>query len=241
MAIQIISNQGIYLDGYDLQSVTNAIALKYSADAKDTTVLGQSTMTRIGGLKNVAASASGFVNAGTADLAMFSDVGLQDFPVTFGGDGDVYGSTSYFLNGDIGQLKEGAKVGDVLAYDLSVESSSNALVRGTIMLQSRLAALTTTGAGTSKQLGAVSATQKVYACIHIWQVGTGSITPIIESDSTNSFSGAQTTRISFNAASAVGGQFKSTAGAITDTWWRVKYTISGGAPSFLAVCSIGIQ
>ena len=102
--------------------------------------------------------------------------------------------------------------------------------------------LTATGNGTSQQLGAVTSAQKVYAAIHIWSISgtsTPTITVKIQSDDNSSFTSA-TDRITFTAATAIGSQYKATAGAITDTYWRANYTITGTNPIFAIAISCGI-
>ena len=43
-----------------------------------------------------------------------------------------------------------------------------------------------------------------------------------------------------SAATAKGGQFSSATGAITDTYWRATWTVSGTSPSFQTRIIIGI-
>jgi hypothetical protein len=64
----------------------------------------------------------------------------------------------------------------------------------------------------------------------------------LQSDADSS-AGSESTRITFDDVSNVSGpyaQWTSVAGAITDTWWRLNYTISGGAPSFTVALIIGV-
>jgi hypothetical protein len=49
------------------------------------------------------------------------------------------------------------------------------------------------------------------------------------------------TRLTFAQKTAAGYEFKSAAGAITDDWWRVDWTIGGTAtPTFSFVVAVGI-
>ena len=69
---------------------------------------------------------------------------------------------------------------------------------------------------------------------------TPSITARVESAPAEAFA-APTTRLTFDAATAAGGQALRTDGtAITDTWWRVAWTITGTTPSFLLAAALGI-
>ncbi len=53
--------------------------------------------------------------------------------------------------------------------------------------------------------------------------------------------GSPTTRMTFSQMTARGAQFASVAGAITDPYWRVKWTLGGSTPGFALVVAIGIQ
>jgi hypothetical protein len=58
----------------------------------------------------------------------------------------------------------------------------------------------------------------------------------------NTTFGAPTPRLTFSASTAIGGQILRTDGTpITDTWWRMAWTISGTTPSFLFAAALGIQ
>ena len=236
----LIRDQAVYFDGYDLQNRTKTVGITYSAGIMDASVLGSAWEQKLASIKSVVAAIDGFANFDATDLALFNSISQYDKPITFTVKDDTAGSPAYFFNAAVADLKLGGKVGDVFPFAISAHSSSQPLIQGTISLNSRGTPLTTSGNGVGRQLGAVASGKKMYSCVHIWQVGTGTITPIIESDSTNSFSGAQTTRITHTALSAIGSEIKTAAGAITDTWWRTKYTISGGAPSFLAINTLGI-
>lgn len=242
MAIQIIKDQGVYFHGYDLQGLTNAVALEYGADMQDVTTLGMTTRKRIGGLKHVAARVEGYLDCAVAsEQAIFDNIGVANKPITFGLTGDADGDACAFFNAVEGELGTGAEIGEVLPFSVSAEASAGGkLVRGTIMLNSRSAALTSSGNGTARQLGALTSAQSLYAVAHFWNVGTGSVTVKIQSDATNSFSGSETDRITLSAQSAIGSQLSSVAGAVTDTWWRVNYTISGASPSFKMLVALGI-
>lgn len=101
----------------------------------------------------------------------------------------------------------------------------------------------TTGSGTAYQLGAVAAGQKVYANLHVLDVSgtsTPTITVKVQSDNDSGFA-SPTDRFSFAAATAVGGESVRAAGAITDDWWRVSWTITGSTPSFLFLVTFGIE
>lgn len=113
------------------------------------------------------------------------------------------------------------------------------LVRGVLATSQTV---TATGNGTGHLLGAVTSAQRVWAGVHFLTAGgtTPSCTVVLESDDNAGFTSA-TTRITFTAATARGAQWSSAAGAITDTYWRFRWTVSGTSPSFQIRGFVGIQ
>jgi len=115
--------------------------------------------------------------------------------------------------------------GDVLPYRLSAKSQSGGyLGRGRVMLPK--AAYTATADGTKYQLGAVSATQKLIATLHVFSAVTGTWDFDIESDA-DAGAGGETTRGSFTQVAAASGptqQVIEVAGPVTDTYWLVEMT-----------------
>ncbi len=117
--------------------------------------------------------------------------------------------------------------------------SNTPLVRGILATSETV---TATGSGTGHQLGAVSDSQSIYAGIHLLTAGgtTPSITVILESDDNSGFSSA-TTRATFTAYNYREGEWRSVVGAITDDYWRFRWTVSGTNPSFQVRGFLGIQ
>lgn len=235
----IIRDQAVYFEGFDLQARTKAVQIDYSAALLDATTLGNKSVVRLGGLKTIVFSCKGNMDADAADVAMFTDISGIDKPITASAVDDTEGTLAYFFKAGLADYKTGASVGEILPFELDADSSSGPLVNGTIMAQTRLTPATTSGNGTARALGAIASGKSLYSALHVWGLGTGTVTAIVESNSTNSFSGAQTARITHTATSAVLGEIKSLAGPITDTWWRTKYTISGASPSVKLINVLG--
>lgn len=132
------------------------------------------------------------------------------------------------------------EVGEVIPWSADWEGNSP-VARGRCVHPSGIPR-TANGNGTGYQVGAVAATQKLYANLHVLSIaGTAAptLTVFVESSADNTFA-APTVRGTFAAATAKGGQSLQIAGPITDQWWRVRWTISGTTPSFLFVAAIGI-
>lgn len=246
MALYVLTDCKLWLGEYDFSGDHNALALNYSSELEDVTTFGDDTRTRIGGLKTVAAELEGFVSvsdgANDQDDVMFANVGISDKLMTIGPEAGVDGEIAYFFLSNEANYTPGAAVGEAMRFTVSAEASEGAggLVRGTIMHN---ATRTATGNGTGRQLGAVSSTQKLYAGIHVPTASDGDTLDVtIESDATNSFSGSETIRGTFTQISAITSEWLTPiAGAITDTWWRVRYVIAGVSPSYEFITTIGIK
>jgi len=264
MSTKIIQDSKLYVGGYDLSGDMSALAIDYRAEMKDNTSLGDSTRSRIGGLKTTKMQHEGLWNS-TPDNIFFSNIGLSGTLITIAPETGAEGELCYALDTVGGQYSPGAKIGDMFAFSVSAEAQGD-LVRGTIMLN---ATKTATGSGTSRQLGAVASGQKLYAGLHVLAVsGTApTLDVIVESDDNSGFLSG-TTRITFAQRSSIGHEWVSKVlktGDLIDNranlidtwpdfdsgagtglpdladWWRISYTIGGTGPSFTFVAIIGIQ
>ena len=102
---------------------------------------------------------------------------------------------------------------------------------------------TATDDGTPRTLGSVLAGEALYAALHVTAVtGTNpTLDVVIESSATGSFSGEETTRITFTQADGITSEWSSVAGAVTDTHWRVTWAIGGtDTPTFTFAVIAGI-
>lgn len=251
MARFILLNTRLFAGGVDLTTRSNKVELTPEVEAKESTSFQpegtEPWVELLGGLRSLKLSAGGQWEAGDAskvDNASWSDLGgiipWSACPV-----GAAEGSLAWLTSGLRTSYKLGDQIGEVAPWEAQA-SGSGALVRGSVA-HAPGTARTVSGTGTVVQLGALSASQRLYAALHVLSVaGTGSpsITVRIESDDAVGFPSA-TTRHTFLAATAVGGQpFGGAAaqvvGPVTDTWWRPAWTITGTAPSFLFLVTWGI-
>lgn len=234
-----------YVNGYDLTGDTNNTSLNIGVDTLDTTPFALTTVARrrMAGLEDVQASASVFWEAGTGtvDPQMFTNItGMKVITQTPAG---VEGDRAYFYQARDFTYTPGANVGEVLKAQWAAQSTkgSGTLSAGAIagFLAKAKGSVSATGLlGTAKQMGAVSATQYVYAALHLFSVGT-TITVLLESDDNALFSSA-TTRATFGPLTAVGGTWATrVAGAITDDYWRLR--VSAVTGTFSVAGSFGIK
>lgn len=239
MAVQVYKDQKIWLDGLDLTGNTNAIGLEIGNETEDDTTFGDNTRSNVPGLPVVTASMDGLVETATSDKALFDAVGVLNAPLSFGADANV-GSPVYAFPALIGSYSPEGEVGRLFRYSASAAGRGE-VVRGTIM--ENLVGRATSGNSGILQLGAVAADQRLYAALHVLKVDNpaDTIAVIVESAPTVGFA-APTQRLAFNQASAPGGQWitPDPPVAITDTWWRVGFTIAGTTPAFDFVAILGI-
>lgn len=237
MGKQIVQGGLALFAGYDLTSDVNAVALSLGADAVEITSLADTSHIFMPGLKTVKASVKGFWDS-TIDGVIIDTIGGADvlsLALT-----QAEGGIGFFARQMPAQYQIGDQVDKVFPFSLTVNTEGQ-LVRGLIM--ARKSAIAATGHGSPFQVGAVTALQSIYCALHVTKITgtTVSITCALESNADNTF-GSPTTHITFDAVTDVTevmAQLLSTAGAITDTWWRLKYTISGtGSFDFTALAGV---
>lgn len=237
MAEFVLTNAKVLVNELDWTSDLNSVAAEYGADAQECTTFGNNTHQFIGGLKTNRISVEGFYDAANSEPQAFADVGVAGgiislSPQSAGAQGQV----AYFGQFMQASMQTGGAVGDVMPMSVSAEAQGP-LVRGVVL--ANVAAATSSSQTTGIQQGAATATQTIYAALHVTS-GTGTLDAVIESDDNSGFTSA-TSRITFTQATAATSEFKTLAGAVTDDYWRVNYTIAGGSPDFDFVVVLGIK
>jgi hypothetical protein len=232
----------IYAAQYDLSGDHCKVGMGNNATKLNAAVFNNTAGNTKLGMYQPKFTGSGYVNFGTGNQheAMRANLGLADVPVTVSPESGAAGDIAVFMNALSAAYTIGDKVDTILPF--TVEASG----RGTPAINGRLfvAAGNKTSSSTSSalQLGAVSASQRVYAAIHVLSVsGTNPTLDVtVKSDNGSGFP-SPATQLTFAQKTAVGYEFKSAAGAITDDWWRVDWTIGGTAtPTFSFVVAVGI-
>jgi len=247
MAAFTMTDTSVYAGALDASCFGNTVSLDQMVDTVDATTFCS------GGWKVPLASLKGW----SAQLQGPQDLAISTASTTYGPDeyyalnlGSAYPlafvpqgaaetSIAYFTEGQLAEYSpvRGA-IGDLAEHTSQWQITTYPLVRGVFATK---ATVTATGSGTGHLLGAVSATQRVYCSVHtLTRGGTGSITCTLQSDDNSGFTSA-TTQATFTAMTSRTAQITSVAGAITDTYWRIGYTVSGGSPSFQLRAFIGIQ
>ncbi|MFG2699531.1 hypothetical protein [Streptomyces sp. NPDC048386] len=240
----VLTNVRLFTGGADLTSVSNKVEITTKVDEKETTNYGSNGYKElIGGLASSEFAGEGQWEAG--DPSMVDDAAWAQLG-TLGGwsvgpVGAAVGDLAYFTKALRCDYKLGGAVGDVAPWT-SGGKGSWPLVRGQFAHPPGTAR-TADGTGTGLNVGAVAAGQRLYAALHVLSVAgtsTPTITARVESDADNTFA-SPTTQLTFTAATAISGEILRTDGsAITDTVWRLAWTITGTGPSFLFAATLGI-
>ena len=241
MAKFVFSDGKVFSGGYDLSDHVTNVNLELTAEELDATTLQSGGFTeKLAGLKNSELSLDGFYEAGAnkPDALLGTSIG-NELIVTTVPDAGV-GNIAYFTKSREFSYQIFGEVGEIAPFSVTKSQSSEVMVRGTIALDG---AITASGNSTGANLGAVGATEKCYVAIHCTSV-SGTSTPTItfklQSDDNSSFT-SPTDRITFTGITAIGADFQSVAGAVTDTHWRLNYTVSGTNPSFNIHATVGIE
>lgn len=249
MAVNAVLSQQIVLGDFDASCRIIDYAGSVDVDAKEATTVCSTGWTEyIAGLKRWQLTANGFVDFAAANvdakLGQAGSLGGSITPVTIcpSGSGGADGAVAFTGKGleTQYQILSGAP-GEIAPFSLTAMGLSAPLVRGTV-LHPTTTARTTSSTGTGQQLGALSATQSMYLALHVVAIsGSPTFSVVLESDDNSGFTSPTTRITSASYSASTGSEWQSVAGAVTDTYWRVKWTVTGGtSPSitFLAVAGI---
>ncbi|WP_432247712.1 hypothetical protein ACRAR1_07125 [Streptomyces sanyensis] len=245
MGKQILLDCRLFAPGADLSGASNKIEISAEVEDKDATnYRSEGWKELLGGLGSAEISGEGQWEAGDpgrVDDASWADLGGLG-PYTVCPTDSTVGALAYVTRAMRANFAFGDAVGEIAPWSGTVKSSWP-LIRGQIAHPPGTAR-TADGAGTALNLGALTTGQRLYAALHVLSVAgtdTPTITARIESDDDPGFA-SPTTLATFSAATAPGGQILRTDGtAVTDTHFRVAWTITGTDPSVLFVTSLGIR
>lgn len=224
MAKEVLKNVAILYGGVDLSSDTNELSLGATAAEVDFTNFASAGWREVGvGLRDAEWSFNGFWEAAEPDASLFA--GVSGTPVTVTKTYPmVAGDIAYMMRTVRTRYELKGRVGDGAMYGLTLKGD-RPMVRGKII--ETLDAATANGNGGEVEVGAASATQTIYAALHVLSnSGGGTLDVTVESDATGFAS--PVTRFTFAQVSAVGSQYLTLAGPVTDTFYRAVRVIAGG-------------
>lgn len=239
----VLTNVRAFAGATDLTALTNKVEIDPKVEAvKVTNYASAGWDELLGGLAESDIMCAGFYESGAdvsfVDPAMFAGLGAVG-PWSIAPNGAADGALAYLVKALEANYKAlQGNVGDAAGFEATAKGSGK-VARG-VIAHPPGTPRTTTGTGTANQIGALSASQNLFANLHILSVTgtTPSITVRIESDNAIGFPSPATVG-TFTAATALGGQTMQIAGPLTDDWFRAAWTISGTTPSFLFLVTIG--
>jgi len=244
VSIQYWSDMSILVGGLELAGHGKDVNLATEVNPLDATSYASQGWTELIGGNKSATINLGLMQdmaAGSVDDTAWSLLGVADIPHSLCTP-SADGSLAYLWRGiPLSYSPTMSPVGDLAMTQIAGQSSTGGVVRGSL-IHPGSASRTASSVGTGRQLGAVVSGKSMYAALHVLSAAgtTPSLTVIVQSDDNSGFT-TPTTRISFSAASTGNTyQWGSVAGAITDDWWRISYTISGTGPSFSFAVTAGI-
>lgn len=240
MATKVFTDGRLYAGAYNLSGQTNQVTMEIEADELDVSSIQDAWDATVLGRKRATLAVNGWWASGA---------GLPDNLFTLlGTSGVVCTVLPSGTDGEIGYAVQALPVkyspgpgeaGGVIPFSVEAKGNVGRAIKGTV-LHDDSAAVTTTGNGTGRQLGAVAAGQRVYASLHVFDVSGGAPTLDVTLESDTAGFASPSTRITFAQATAATSEWKEVAGAITDDWWRVVHTVGGTTPSFKYVILVAI-
>ena len=244
MTVQYWGDMSILIGSVEAAGHGKNFNLTVDVNPLDTTPLSTTGWSEvIGGLKTGRVSFDFMQNmaAGSMDDTFYPLLGVSSVAKSFCTP-SADGSLAYTMIGvPLSYTPLQGAVGELAMGHIEGQASGAPMVRG-LLIHPGSASRTSSSTGTGQQIGAVGATQSLYAALHVLSVAgtaTPTVTVKVQSDDNASFTSA-TDRITFTAATAVGYQWGSVAGAVADDYWRVSYTISGTNPVFSFAVVAGI-
>lgn len=244
MATMVFTDAKVLVDKYDISGDLNNVSLAVGAEMVEATTYGAAARIKKPGMYTVEYNMNGYCNFGTglSEEGLFAKVGTVDIPQTLAAGTIALGSICYFFKGAFAQYSPGGNVGEMLSFTANGGVSGGAAIRGYI-LEAGAAMKTSSANGTEVLVGAQSATQRLYAIVHVLEKqGTApTLDLLIQSDVTGF--GTPTTKVTFAQFNdALGSSYATpVAGPNTDTYYRCSWTIGGSAsPGYRFVAAVGI-
>lgn len=255
MGLIVLTDAKVYVGGYNLSGYSNEAHVTQNPVMLDATVFGLGTKKNTPGLYDFKADVAGFMDYtypmgaapldqlnsfnsalfakiltnGTPDIASYAALGNAEGDIAF---------TMQAVNSKFDPLS--GAVGTLVPYKLELNAAGLPLVRGVV--QGVGLKTVTGGSAAGIQLGAVSATQKLYAGLHV--VGASGTTPTLNvtvRSAAASNMASPTTRLTFpQFTTSVGASWQSVAGAWADTYYDVRWTIAGTSPNYTVFVVVGI-
>lgn len=245
MPAYAVVSPDIFIGPFDVSGDVSSITGNIMTNDIDVTTFGSNGWhVRIAGLHDVDLSLDGYTNLGGGNVeeSLYGIFGVTNQVVTISETTGAQGEPALMFKALEVGYDQPTKVGDAAQFKVPLKGSS-AAARG-VVLWPKTSVASSSSSGTGINLGAVGATQYLYATQHLTSfVGsaTASLVTTIKSATNSSMLGA-TTRLTFTTATTASAEFAArVAGPITDTFWQASWTVTGNTVSIPFVVAAGIQ
>jgi hypothetical protein len=243
VSVLVLTNAKVLLAQADLSGHSNSVELMREVDELDSTVFADDGFrSRVGGLSKVTGSVAGFWEAGSGikpDDRLWADLGVAGIPLTVSPSGATVADVAYLTRILQPSYALGGAVGELLPFSTAVVGDGTPLARGQVAYNGTATATATT---TALTLTAPSATQRVFAAIHVVSVSgaDASLTVTVQGDDASGFPSPATVATSDAITAAGGTWLAGSVGATTDAFYRLSFLVSGTAPEFRVIAAIGV-
>lgn len=241
MAHLVPTNCKIFLAQFDISGDSNSVTLNSGDELPQDTCFGDTFHQCLNSLKTVEVGMGGFVDVADdgTDEVMTDRMGTANVPLIIAPTGGAAGQPCFFGPIAQGEYSPSLEIGEIFKWELSAKLMSTKWSRGQVLWGTDHAAITGTASGVAYQVGAVSATQKLYAILAVTNADLTTMDVVLESDNAEGF-GSGTTRVTFTQVTTETAEFPTpVAGAITDDWWRFRVSgFSGTTASMIGAMAI---
>lgn len=236
MTTHVLDDVQVFHDEFDLTGISNSISLPFDADPLDVTNFGSGGWREFKqGLKMGQVELGAFYDTAGTDAALYDSVGASG--VTSVATSSTAGVQAWLMQSVGFSHTLGGAVGEIGRADTRW-SSTGKITSGALLVPKTVES-STGDDGTAFQLGALSSTETLWAHLHVFAVtGGGTLGVTVRSDTQEAFGGTPATQITFTNATDVTSERSSKAGAVTDDWWRVTWTLDTGTATFAVVAGI---
>lgn len=247
----ILTDVGVYVGGFDLSNGAADIDMGGTCTMQEKTNFGSKQHSEfLPGLKTYNTQVGGLADYGSvtavSNAFALNSVGDQHVVTALPNVSGTHaaGDPAHFTRAlrSMFQTPQGA-VGDVARYAMALQSDTAMVENGKLLFPK--AVVTSSSSGSVVAMTGPTASQYLFAGLHIFDVsGTSPTLDVkIQSAALVGF-GSPTDRVTFTQATGSSDNTSQwatpVAGAITDGFWRVTYTVGGSTPSFQFAVVAGV-
>ena len=243
MAAFTLTNSQILVGSFDATTFTGKFDDQATVAMQESNVFGSGGFVRkypgLASYTNMIEGDADYATGGIAAAFTPAVLGNQQLVSIQPTGGTAAGDPTIFTRARIDSITApGGGIGEMATFAMSFTSDSQKIGG---QVAAPLLARTTTANGSVLTMTGPTATQRMWAGLHITAASgtTPTLDAKIQSATLIAF-GSPTDRITFTQATAAGWQFSSVNGAITDGFWRVVFTIAGTTPSFTCAVVLGV-